>query len=91
MFEVVSYFCSPEESSSASLNPISVWCARPRCFLGLGIGVMNSALRRPGSLRRMSVRIQFPVLGRGVVRPVEDRLIEERVGHRGAGDESTRR
>ena len=55
-----------------------------RCrFFGFGIGVMNSAPapsvdQVSGRLTRL---VELPVLTRVLVRRVEDRVVEERVGH----------
>ena len=52
-------------------------------FFGFGIGVMNSARRRrlEDLLRRLAALIQLPVPRRAGVGGVEDRVVEERVGH----------
>ncbi len=52
-------------------------------FFGLGMGVMNSARRRclDDLLRGLPCLIQLPVPQRTFVGGVQDRVVEERVGH----------
>jgi hypothetical protein len=83
MIGVGLYSCSTEDRPSATLNARLPCRALAFSFLGLGTGVRSSERRRPCAgreVRLLPAQVQSVVAGGLLIRRVQDRTIEERLG-----------